>query len=137
MDYTGISIYRPLRTWSYGFDGSDQTHNGVLNFTYNLPNTSRRLNNNKFVKWIFDDWTLAGIAQWVSGTPASIGLSTVQGTDLTGGGDGQRLRSEDGRARLRSGARSPGSSLGRRDGQHRDRRLDPARERTARSRPRR
>ena len=40
---------------------------------------------------IFDDWTLAGIAQWVSGTPASIGFSTVQGTDLTGGGDGQRV----------------------------------------------
>ena len=37
MDYTGIPIYRPLRTWSYGFDGSDQTHNAVLNLTYNLP----------------------------------------------------------------------------------------------------
>ena len=91
MDYTGIPIYRPLRAWSYGFDGSDQTHNAVLNLTYNLPNESRLLNNNKFVKWVFDDWTLAGIAQWVSGTPATIGLSTVQGTDLTGGGDGQRV----------------------------------------------
>ena len=40
---------------------------------------------------MFDDWTLAGIAQWVSGTPASISFSTVQGTDLTGGGDGQRV----------------------------------------------
>jgi len=40
---------------------------------------------------MFDDWTLTGIAQWVSGTPASIGFSTVQGTDLTGGGDGQRV----------------------------------------------
>ncbi len=91
MDYTGIPIYRPLRTWSYGFDGSDQTHNAVLNLTYNLPKASRMLNNNKVVKWVFDDWTLAGIAQWVSGTPATIGLSTVQGTDLTGGGDGQRV----------------------------------------------
>ena len=34
---------------------------------------------------------LSGIAQWVSGTPASVGFSTVQGTDLTGGGDGQRI----------------------------------------------
>jgi hypothetical protein len=49
------------------------------------------LNNNKVVKWMFDDWTLSGIAQWVSGTPASIGFSTIQGTDLTGGGDGQRV----------------------------------------------
>ena len=91
MDYTGIPIYQPLRTWSYGFDGSDQTHNAVLNLTYNLPKPSRMLNDNKVVKWMFDDWTLAGIAQWVSGTPASIGFSTVQGTDLTGGGDGQRV----------------------------------------------
>jgi hypothetical protein len=91
MDYTGIPIYRPLRTWSYGFDGSDQTHNAVLNLTYNLPKPSRMVNNNKIIKWMFDDWTLSGIAQWVSGTPASIGFSTVQGTDLTGGGDGQRV----------------------------------------------
>ncbi len=91
MDYTGIPIYQPLRTWSYGFDSSDQTHNAVLNFTYNLPKPSRMLNDNKVVKWVFDDWTLAGIAQWVSGTPATISLSTVQGTDLTGGGDGQRV----------------------------------------------
>jgi hypothetical protein len=91
MDYTGIPIYQPLRTWSYGFDSSDQTHNAVLNLTYNLPKPSRMLNDNKVVKWVFDDWTLAGIAQWVSGTPATIGLSTVQGTDLTGGGDGQRV----------------------------------------------
>ena len=49
------------------------------------------VNGNKIVKWVFDDWALSGIAQWVSGTPATIGLSTVQGTDLTGGGDGQRV----------------------------------------------
>ena len=91
MDYTSIPIYRPLRTWSYGFDGSDQTHNAVLNLTYNLPKASRLVNGNKAVTWVFDDWTLSGIAQWVSGTPASISFSTVQGTDLTGGGDGQRV----------------------------------------------
>ena len=62
-----------------------------MNLTYNLPKASRLVNNNKVVKWVFDDWTLAGIAQWVSGTPATIGFSTVQGTDLTGGGDGQRV----------------------------------------------
>jgi hypothetical protein len=91
MGYTGIPIYRPLRTWSYGFDSSDQTHNAVLNLSYNLPHLSRELNGNKVVRWVFDDWTLSGIAQWVSGTPATISLSTVQGTDLTGGGDGQRV----------------------------------------------
>jgi len=91
MDYTGIPIYRPLRAWSYGFDSSDQTHNAVLNLSYNLPHLSREVKGNKVVRWVFDDWTLSGIAQWVSGTPATISLSTVQGTDLTGGGDGQRV----------------------------------------------
>ncbi|HXB71189.1 MAG TPA: carboxypeptidase-like regulatory domain-containing protein [Candidatus Acidoferrales bacterium] len=91
MDYTGIPIYQNLRTWSYGFDGSDQTHNAVLNLTYALPKASRMVHDNKLVKWVFDDWNLSGIAQWVSGTPASISFSTVQGTDLTGGGDGQRV----------------------------------------------
>jgi hypothetical protein len=91
MNYTGIPIYRPLRTWSYGFDPSDQTHNAVLNLTYALPKASRMANNNRLVKFMLDDWMLSGIAQWVSGTAASVGFSTVQGTDLTGGGDGQRL----------------------------------------------
>lgn len=92
MDYTGIPIYRPLRDWSYGFDGSDQTHNAVLNLTYAVPKASNLAgNNNPIVKFMFDDWMLSGIAQWVSGTPAAISFSTVQGTDLTGGGDGQRV----------------------------------------------
>jgi len=91
MDYTGIPIYQNLRTWSYGFDGSDQTHNAVLNFTYNVPKASKLVGGNTVVKWVADDWILSGISQWVSGTPASISFSTVQGTDLTGGGDGQRV----------------------------------------------
>ncbi len=91
LDYTGIPVYRPLRTWAYGYDTTDQRHNAVVNFTYNLPRASTRLNNNSFAKWVLDDWMLSGIAQWVTGTPAAIGLSTVQGTDLTGGGDGQRV----------------------------------------------
>jgi hypothetical protein len=91
LDYTGIPIYRPLRTWSYGYDGSDQRHNATNNFSYDLPKPSHLVNGNRVVKWAFDDWTASGILQWVSGTPASISFSTVQGTDLTGGGDGQRV----------------------------------------------
>ena len=91
LDYTGIPVYRPIRTWSYGFDGADQTHNLVVNFTYALPSASKHMGGNKVVKLIADDWMLSGVAQFVSGSPAGIGLSTVQGTDLTGGGDGQRV----------------------------------------------
>jgi hypothetical protein len=91
LDYTGIPIYEPLRQWAYGFDGSDQTHNAVFNFTYAVPRASHLFHDSKVVKWVADDWMLSGIAQWVSGTPAGISFSTVQGTDLTGGGDGQRV----------------------------------------------
>jgi len=90
MDYTGIPIYRPLRSWAYGLDGSDQTHNLSFNYSYNLPKLSR-LKNNGFMRGVFDGWLLSGVSQFVSGTPAAISLSTVQGTDLTGGGDGQRV----------------------------------------------
>ncbi|MEP6716555.1 MAG: TonB-dependent receptor plug domain-containing protein, partial [Terriglobia bacterium] len=90
LDYTGIPTFQPLRQWSYGFDGSDQTHNVVINYTYDLPKASK-LRDNRFVRFAGDGWTLAGISQFVSGTPASISFSTVQGTDLTGGGDGQRV----------------------------------------------
>lgn len=91
LDYTGIPQYRPLRDWSYGYDGSDQRHNAVFNFTWSMPRASRLAGGNRAVKWMFDDWELSGIAQWVTGTPAGIGFSTVQSTDLTGGGDGQRV----------------------------------------------
>ena len=91
LDYTGIPIYRPLRTWSYGFDGADQTHNVVFNFTYNTPHVSKYMGGNKVVKFVMDDWQLSGISQFVSGSPLGVGFSTVQGTDLTGGGDGQRI----------------------------------------------
>jgi len=98
MDYlatttapTTIPIYRPLRQWAYGFDPSDQTHNAVVNFTYFMPSPSKHLGNNRLANWVLDGWNLNGIGQWVSGTPGTIGLTTVQGTDLTGGGDGQRV----------------------------------------------
>jgi hypothetical protein len=90
LDYTGIPVYRPLRAWSYGFDGADQTHNLSFNYSYQLPRASK-LKDNVLVRGAFDGWHLSGISQFVSGSPATISLSTVQGTDLTGGGDGQRV----------------------------------------------
>ncbi len=90
LDYTGIPVYMPLRQWSYGLDGTDQTHNLVVNFTYEVPRASS-LVHNAIVRAVFDNWQLSGIAQFVTGTPSGIGFSTTDGTDLTGGGDGQRV----------------------------------------------
>jgi hypothetical protein len=92
MDFTSIAIpvYRPLRTWNYGPDSSDQTHNMVVNFIYELPKATR-LVKNPAVHWAFDDWQLSGFAQFVTGTPSAISFTTTDGADLTGGGDGQRV----------------------------------------------
>jgi hypothetical protein len=90
MAYSGIPLYRPLRTWSYGLDSSDQTHNLVINYSYTMPKLSSVLHN-PVVHHVFDNWSISGISQFVSGTPGGVGFSTTDGTDLTGGGDGQRI----------------------------------------------
>jgi len=90
LDYSGIPRYNDLRSWSYGYNGSDQRNNVVFNYSYDVPRLSR-YRNTAFVRLIGDGWSLSGISQFVSGTPATISFSTVQGTDVTGGGDGQRV----------------------------------------------
>ncbi len=91
MDFTGIPIYAPRRTWAYGLDSADQTHNMAINFVYNVPEASK-LVSNRAVRYAFDGWVLSGIAQFVSGTPVAVGFSTIDGTDQNGGGDAQRIR---------------------------------------------
>ncbi len=90
LDYSGIPTYNNLRTWSYGYNGGDQRNNVVVNYVYDLPKLSK-LKDNAFIRIVGDGWSLSGISQFVSGTPAAISFTTVQGTDLTGGGDGQRV----------------------------------------------
>ena len=38
-----------------------------------------------------DNWQVAGIASFVSGTPSTVGFTTTDSVDLTGGGDGIRV----------------------------------------------
>ncbi|MBI3473234.1 MAG: hypothetical protein HY013_17905, partial [Candidatus Solibacter usitatus] len=104
MDYTGIPIYRPLRVWSYGKDGADQTHNLVVNYSWELPKASRLLPN-PVVRHLFDHWQVSGISAFVSGQPSGVGFSTTDGADITGGGDGTRIV-VTGKAQLPSGDRS-------------------------------
>jgi hypothetical protein len=90
MDFGTPPVYRPLRLWAYGVDASDQTHNMAVNFTYSVPKGSTVLPN-PVTRFVLDDWIVSGIAQFVTGTPVSVGFSTTDGTDMTGGGDGQRI----------------------------------------------
>lgn len=94
MDYTsgntGLPVYQPLRQWSYGVDAADQTHNMTVNFTYEIPRASK-LVPNPIVRYAFDNWLISGIAQFASGQPAAMSFTTTDGTNLTGGGDAQRM----------------------------------------------
>lgn len=102
MDYTGNSangstsgngvsgnlpVYEPLRQWSYGLDAADQTHNFVVNYSYQIPSFAK----NRVLGFVTNDWILSGITQFVSGLPQAVTFTTVSGADLTGGGDGQRV----------------------------------------------
>jgi hypothetical protein len=104
MEYSGIPMYRPLRVWSYGKSGSDQTHNLVLNYLWDLPKPSSRWAH-PVVRHLFDNWQLTGITAFVSGQPSGVGFSTTDGADLTGGGDGARIV-VTGKAQLPHGERT-------------------------------
>jgi hypothetical protein len=95
MDYAdgdrdGVATYRPLRIWNYGKAGFDQTHMLVINYTWELPRASR-LADHVVVKALFDNWQVSGLTSIASGTPSGIGFTTVDATDITGGGDGARI----------------------------------------------
>jgi hypothetical protein len=90
LDYTSLPLWRPWRVWSYGEDAGDQTHKLVLTYTYNLPGLSRLLPG-KATRFALDNWQISGITMFASGMPSSVGFSTTDGTDMTGGGDGQRI----------------------------------------------
>jgi hypothetical protein len=76
----------------------------VVNFTWDLPRASK-LAPHAVVRHALDNWRVSGIASFVSGRPAGVGFSTVDGTDMTGGGDGQRII-VTGKAQLPFGERS-------------------------------
>ncbi|MBI3679217.1 MAG: TonB-dependent receptor [Acidobacteria bacterium] len=103
-DGDGVAQYRPLRIWNYGKAGYDQTHIFIVNYTWDLPKGSR-LWNTRPGRVLLDGWLLSGITSFYSGFPSGAGFSTVDGADISGGGDGARIN-VTGKAQLASGDRS-------------------------------
>lgn len=89
-DNDALPLYADDRDWSYGYSSFDQRHVAVINYTWDLPRASR-LWNTPIVKALLDNWQLSGITAFVTGNPAEITYSTVDGADLNGGGDGSRV----------------------------------------------
>lgn len=95
MDYTDsyngtVAMYQNLRAWNYGPAGWDRRNNLVVNYLWSIPRASH-LWNNGGIRAVLDGWQISGIASYVSGAPGSIGLSTSNGANITGGGDGARV----------------------------------------------
>jgi hypothetical protein len=61
----------------------------VLTYTWDLPKASSTWDNG-FSKWVLDDWQLAGITSFISGSPLGVSVATTDNADIAGGGDGVR-----------------------------------------------
>jgi len=85
-----LPMFRPYRIWNYGKSGYDQTHVFVLNYLWDLPNAGKKMGN-RAMAFVTDNWQLSAIVSMTSGTPRGVGYSTVDGVDITGGGDGDRI----------------------------------------------
>jgi hypothetical protein len=94
MDFTDtdggtVATYAPSRIWDYGKAGFDRTHVLAVNWLWEAPGGSK-LWNTRLSRVAFDHWQVSGIVTFMSGAPTPIILSTVDGADITGGGDGVR-----------------------------------------------
>src|SRR6266545_2712499 len=88
-DPASVSILRPLHEWYYGPIATNQRHNFVVNYTYDLPRR-KSLPDNAAVRLALGDWQLSGENAWVSGDWDNIDLSTNDSFDFTGGSEGAR-----------------------------------------------
>jgi hypothetical protein len=85
-----VSPYFPVRSRNYGPPYFDRSQVFSVNYTWDLPNLGRRLGN-KLVGAVTDNWTLAGITQFMSGGPFTPGFSTTTSMDITGSSEGARI----------------------------------------------
>jgi hypothetical protein len=83
-------VYFPASLLTRGVANYDFTHIVVVNWVWEIPKLSHVLNN-PVTRLVTDDWKLSGIGTFQSGSPLTFSFTTVDGADLTGGGDAQRM----------------------------------------------
>jgi len=89
-DWGSVSQYVDRRVWNYGPSDFDKRHVVNVNWVWDMPKATS-LVNNQIVKAVFNDWQFSGVATFATGTPMTPSYTTVDSTDLTGGGDGIRM----------------------------------------------
>jgi hypothetical protein len=88
-DFAAVAAIVPIKIWNYGKSDFDRTHIVQINWLWDVPGASH-LSKSKVVGAIGDHWQISGVASFISGAPSGIGLSTTNGLDIPGGGDGVR-----------------------------------------------
>jgi len=88
-DFAAVADIVPIKIWNYGKSDFDHTHIVQINWLYDIPGLTK-LVKNKVAGAIGDNWQLSGIATFMDGSPSGISLSTTNGLDIPGGGDGVR-----------------------------------------------
>jgi hypothetical protein len=86
-DEAAVSVVRPIHEWNYAPYASNQEHNVVINYTWDLPRGSRFWDN-AFTRGLLDNWQLSGENAFVSGDWAGVILATTDNFDFTGGDGG-------------------------------------------------
>jgi hypothetical protein len=86
-DEAAVSAVRPVHDWNYAPYASNQEHNVVINYTWDLPRGSR-LWDNAFTRGLLDNWQISGENAFVSGDWAPVILATTDNFDFTGGDGG-------------------------------------------------
>lgn len=94
MDYGSgngntIALYGSPRLLNYGESSFDRTFIANVSWLYELPGSARL--KNPVLSALLGHWNISGIATFADGAPTGVSFSTVAGTDLIGGGDGQRI----------------------------------------------
>jgi carboxypeptidase family protein/TonB-dependent receptor-like protein len=101
-----IATYQNPDTWNWGLSSYDQTHVAVINYTWDLPQASARWNN-AFTRAVLDNWQFSGLTTLASGTPVYVTFTTVDGADITGGGDVTRFNGGPGAVTPTAGSGVP------------------------------
>jgi hypothetical protein len=71
-----VNPFLDFRMRNYGKGNFDRTHNLVLNYVYSVPKLSQ-VWTSPVVKWVFDNWDIAGVTTFISGAPSGVGYSLV------------------------------------------------------------
>lgn len=103
LDDNRGTLYLPTSI-TYGPSSIDRPQRLVVNGLWTSPNGSR-IWNNWAGKTILDHWQVSGIATFSAGGPQSVTLTTTNGENITGGGDGATV-TVTGKAQLPRGDRT-------------------------------